>query len=72
MFAFKGTEMSVGVRGPVSIQQALSVSPIEVETLQITKSVNSEDKNGRSSDTMVEDYEIELKEIKGIVAPEII
>lgn len=29
VFAFKGNEVSVGVRGPVSIQQAISVSPVE-------------------------------------------
>ena len=47
--------MSVGVRGPVSIHQAISVSPVEVESIQITKSVNGDkgEKGGsRSSDTM--------------------
>lgn len=73
VFAFKGTEMSVGVRGPVSIQQALSISPIEVETLQITKSVNSEDKNGRSSDTMGVKYLVPfgLYIVKGSVSAEL-
>ena len=56
VFAFKDSKgVSVGVRGPVSIHQAVSVSPIEVESLQITKSVNGEksEKGGtRSSDTM--------------------
>ena len=56
VFAFKDAKgVSVGVRGPVSIHQAVSVSPIEVESLQITKSVNgekSEKGNKRSSDTM--------------------
>lgn len=56
VFAFKDAkEVSVGVRGPVSIHQAVSVSPIEVESLQITKSVNGEksEKGGnRTSDTM--------------------
>lgn len=56
VFAFKDAKgVSVGVRGPVSIHQAVSVSPIEVETLQITKSVNGEkgEQGGtRSSDTM--------------------
>ena len=46
VFAFKekkkGDGVSVGVRGPVSIHQALSVSPVEIESLQITKSVNGE------------------------------
>ena len=56
VFAFKDTKgMSVGVRGPVSIHQAVSVSPVEIESMQITKSVNGEksEKGGtRSSDTM--------------------
>lgn len=52
VFAFKGDNVSVGVRGPVSIQPAISVSPVDVVSMQITKSVNGEDKAGRSSDTM--------------------
>lgn len=59
VFAFKDTKdtkgLSVGVRGPVSVHQAVSVSPVEIESLQITKSVNGEktEKGGnRSSDTM--------------------
>ncbi|MEE3403248.1 MAG: type I-C CRISPR-associated protein Cas7/Csd2 [Acutalibacteraceae bacterium] len=53
VFAFKGNEVSVGVRGPVSIQQAVSVSPVDIISMQITKSVNGEsDKAGKASDTM--------------------
>jgi len=52
VFAFKGNTVSVGVRGPVSVHQAVSVDPIEVQSMQITKSVNSEDKEGKASDTM--------------------
>lgn len=53
VFAFKGSDVSVGVRGPVSINQAISVDPIDVVSLQITKSVNSESgKQSKSSDTM--------------------
>ena len=53
VFAFKGNEVSVGVRGPVSIQQAVSVDPVDVISMQITKSVNGEsEKNGKASDTM--------------------
>lgn len=44
--------VSVGVRGPVSIHQAVSVSPIDVISMQITKSVNGEPDEKRSSDTM--------------------
>lgn len=52
VFAFKGDKLSVGVRGPVSVQTAVSVEPIEITTMQITKSVNSESKEGKASDTM--------------------
>jgi len=56
VFAFKDNKgVSVGVRGPVSIHQAVSVSPVEIESMQITKSVNGEKKpkgENRASDTM--------------------
>ncbi len=51
----KGTEgdgVSVGVRGPVSIQTAVSVEPIDISSMQITKSVNGEPGEKKSSDTM--------------------
>lgn len=54
VFAFKGTGkgVSVGVRGPVSIHTATSVDPIDITTMQITKSVNSEPGKDKGSDTM--------------------
>jgi len=55
VFAFKadkGSGVSVGVRGPVSIHTATSVSPIDITSMQITKSVNSEPGKERGSDTM--------------------
>ena len=55
VFAFSASDksgVSVGVRGPVSIHQAVSLSPVEVKSLQITKSVNGEPGEKRSSDTM--------------------
>ena len=52
VFAFKGSDLSLGIRGPVSVQPAFSVDPIDITSMQITKSVNSEDKEGKSSDTM--------------------
>lgn len=56
VFAFKDAKgFSCGVRGPVSIHQASSLSPVEIESLQITKSVNGEKKEkgeNRASDTM--------------------
>ena len=45
--------MSFGVRGPVSIHQAVSLSPVDIISMQITKSVNSEaGKESKASDTM--------------------
>ena len=53
VFAFKGIPVSFGVRGPVSIHQAVSLSPIDIVSMQITKSVNSESgKESKASDTM--------------------
>ena len=55
VFAFKGFGCaSVGVRGPVSIHQAVSIDPVEINSMQITKSVSGEKKENelRGSDTM--------------------
>ena len=58
VFAFKnaggakGDGISIGVRGPVSIHPAISVDPIFVNEMQITKSVNSVTGDKKSSDTM--------------------
>lgn len=55
LFAFSGLDCkSVGVRGPVSVHRAVSVSPVEVVSMQITKSVSGDKKDGkdRGSDTM--------------------
>lgn len=53
VFAFKGDDVSFGVRGPVSIHQAVSLSPVDIVSMQITKSVNSESgKESKASDTM--------------------
>lgn len=84
VFAFKekkkGDGVSAGVRGPVSIHQALSVSPVEIESLQITKSVNGETPSKkeaaeeesagkRSSDTMGMKHYVRfgLYEVKGSI-----
>ncbi len=75
VFAYKkGKEkdgVSVGVRGPVSIHQALSVSPVDINSMQITKSVNSEptDSGKKSSDTMGTKHLVEfgLYQIKGAI-----
>lgn len=59
VFAFKDKKdknekgVSVGVRGPVSIHQAVSVSEVMIDDMQITKSVNGDiSEKTRSSDTM--------------------
>jgi len=60
VFAFKGKKdesgdgLSVGVRGPVSVHPAFSVDSIDITSIQITKSVNSETTENakKSSDTM--------------------
>ncbi|MFT9494217.1 type I-C CRISPR-associated protein Cas7/Csd2 [Anaerosolibacter sp.] len=59
VFAFKKGEddnsVSIGIRGPVSIHSAVSVSPVEISSMQITKSVNGEtgkDPDKKSPDTM--------------------
>ncbi|MBP7738197.1 MAG: type I-C CRISPR-associated protein Cas7/Csd2 [Spirochaetes bacterium] len=47
--------VSIGIRGPVTIQSAFSIEPITPDSLQITKSVNLETENNpdkKSSDTM--------------------
>ncbi len=47
--------VSVGIRGPVTIQSAFSVEPVIPDSLQITKSVNLEtekDPDKKGSDTM--------------------
>lgn len=72
VFAFKSNDksgVSVGVRGPVSIHQAVSVSPVEIESMQITKSVNGEPGEKRASDTMGTKHFVRfgLYEIKGSI-----
>lgn len=52
VFAFKGDSLSVGVRGPMSVHPAYSISPVEISSTQITKSVNSITGEKKSSDTM--------------------
>ncbi len=48
------TGISIPVRGPVTVHSAFSIEPIRSESIQITKSVNSEttDDGKKSSDTM--------------------
>ena len=76
VFAFKNsknskdvTGLSAGVRGPVSIHQAESISPVDVQSIQITKSVNGEPATGKGSDTMGMKHFVKfgLYEIKGSI-----
>ncbi|HHZ05247.1 MAG TPA: type I-C CRISPR-associated protein Cas7/Csd2 [Clostridiales bacterium] len=53
VFAFKGDALSLGIRGPVSIHPAFSIDTIDIDSIQITKSVNSESgKESKAADTM--------------------
>ncbi|WP_101698635.1 type I-C CRISPR-associated protein Cas7/Csd2 [Clostridium minihomine] len=77
VFAYKKSKdkekdsVSVGVRGPVSIHQAISISPVDINSMQITKSVNSEptDDGKKSSDTMGSKHMVEfgLYKLKGAI-----
>lgn len=47
------TGISIGIRGPVTVQSAFSLEPIDITSTQITKSVSGEgDGSKRGSDTM--------------------
>nr|CRH05231.1 Conserved protein of unknown function. might be involved in the DNA repair. CRISPR-associated protein, Csd2 family [Candidatus Magnetococcus massalia] len=49
----KGDGVSVAIRGPVTLESAFSLESVEVSSIQITKSVNSEDGGDKkASDTM--------------------
>jgi len=60
LFAFKGDDASIGIRGPVSIHPAFSVDTIDVTALQITKSVNSVPGAKKASDTMGMKYRVDF------------
>lgn len=47
------TGVSIGIRGPVTVQSAFSIDPVSITSTQITKSVSGEgDGTKRGSDTM--------------------
>jgi CRISPR-associated protein Csd2 len=58
-----GDSVSIGVRGPVSIQSAVSLDPVDIYSQQITKSVNLEtdekDPDKKGSDTMGMKHRVE-------------
>jgi CRISPR-associated protein Csd2 len=68
VFAFGKNEsenaVSVGVRGPVSIHGAVSENVVDISTLQIVKSVNSEtnkdDPDKKGSDTMGQKHRVDF------------
>lgn len=69
VFAFSGQSLSVGVRGPVSIHTGVSVDPIDINSMQITKSVNSVTGASKGSDTMGTKHRVDygLYVIKGSI-----
>lgn len=46
----KGGGVSIGIRGPVTIGQAESVDPVDIVSIQITKSLNGDGTSAMSSD----------------------
>lgn len=76
-FAFKGSEksgsVSCAVRGPVTVQTAVSVAPVEVRTFQITRSTNGNEAEKRSSDTMGTKHFVQhgLYVINGSISPQL-
>lgn len=80
VFAFKKQkgydEVSLGIRGPVSIHSAFTVDPVDISSLQITKSVNSEPAKkagSKSSDTMGMKHRVDfgLYVLKGSINPQL-
>lgn len=72
----KGTGVdgvSIGIRGPVSIRPALSVVPVSITSTQITKSVNSETKDKKGSDTMGMKYRVDsgVYVVRGSINPQL-
>ncbi|MEO6563048.1 MAG: type I-C CRISPR-associated protein Cas7/Csd2 [Nitrosospira sp.] len=56
----EGDSVSIGIRGPVTVQSAFSVEPVDVSSTQITKSVSGEgDGSKRGSDTMGMKHRVE-------------
>lgn len=81
VFAFKksGKEkkgVSIGIRGPVSIQTAESKEEVEISSMQITKSVNNETENPpsqKSDNTMGMKHRVEFGTYKvvGTISPQL-
>lgn len=77
VFAFSGDKLSIGIRGPVSIQTAESKEEVEVSSMQITKSVNSTtnktNPSAKTSDTMGMKHRVEFGTYKvvGTISPQL-
>jgi CRISPR-associated protein Csd2 len=70
----KGDGISIPIRGPVTIQSAFSIEPVEVMSNQITKSVSGEgDGSKRGSDTMGMKHRIDsgIYVFKGSMNPQL-
>lgn len=52
--------VSVGVRGPVTLHTAVSLDPVTITGVQITKSVNNEPGDKKGSDTMGMKYRVDF------------
>lgn len=68
------TGVSLGIRGPVTIQSAFSVEPIDITSTQITKSVSGEgDGTKRGSDTMGMKHRVDhgVYVFKGSINPQL-
>jgi len=65
----EGVPVSVGVRGPVSIQISPSIDPVDIVSMQITKSVSLKEGNKNGPDTMGTKHFVRfgLYEIKGSI-----
>lgn len=57
------TSASIAIRGPVSIQSAFSIEPVDISSMQITKSVNlkttEKDPSQKAADTMGMKHRVE-------------
>ncbi len=62
---------AVGIRGPVTIQQARSIGSVDIDSNQITKSTNNEPGDVKGSDTMGMMHTVRYGEyiIKGSINP---
>ncbi|MBN9901122.1 hypothetical protein GH863_24890 [Bacillus thuringiensis] len=52
--------MSAGVRGTASIHTETSVDPIDITSMQITKSINSDPEKDKVSHTMGMKHDVDL------------